>query len=136
MKEIIDLINILSSTECLVYLNSTWNLIVKWFKSILYNSSNEIDLEKTKFITSYIEKEFDDYYNSSDFNEFIVKNTSLKLSKLFLILSDVNDGILNKISMQLNDRLYSTNKYVYMPSQKVDKCLVILNNMIKLVKSK
>ena len=117
-------------------MNSTWNLIVKWFKSILYNSSNEIDLEKTKFITSYIEKEFDDYYNSSDFNEFIVKNTSLKLSKLFLILSDVNDGILNKISMQLNDRLYSTNKYVYMPSQKVDKCLVILNNMIKLVKSK
>jgi hypothetical protein len=137
LREIVDLINVLSDKECLVYMNSTWNLVLNWFKSILFkNSTNEIDSERLKFLTNYIENEFENYYNSNDLNEFLIKNNSLKLSKLILMLSDVSvETILNKISIQLNDRLYSANKYVYMPSQKVDKCLIILNNLMKLVKS-
>jgi hypothetical protein len=134
LRELIDLLNVLSNKECLVYLNSTWNLATKWFKNVLYNSSNEIDQDRFNFIVDYIEKEFDEYYNSNDVNEFVVKNTSSKLSKLFLIISDASDLVLNKILIQLNDRLCSANKYVYMPSIKIDKSLYILNNMLKIVK--
>ena len=136
LREIVDLLNVLSNKECLVYMNSTWNLIMSWFKSVIFKiSKSEIDNERLQFLTNFMEKEFENYYNSNDLNEFLMKNSSLKLSKLILMLSDINEMILNKISIQLNDRLYSVNKYVYMPSQKVDKCLVILNNLMKLVKS-
>ena len=125
----------LSNKECLVYLNSTWNLTVNWLKCACA-SSNEGDSTNDRFLAKFIENEFESYYNSNDLNEFLVKNNSSKLSKLILMLSDVDDKILNKITIQLNDRLFSANKYIYMPSQKVDKCLIILNNLLKLVKSK
>lgn len=129
--------NMISNKECLLYNNSTWSLLVEWFKNLITDEKiNKLDQNRFKLLSTYVENEFNEYYNSSEANEYTTKNSSLKLAKLVLMLSDVNDDLINKILFVLIDRLCSANKYIYMPSQKIDRCLFILNNMLKLFKSK
>ena len=123
----IDLINVLSVKECLTYRNSTWNAIVDWFDEVLGAKVDNLDL-----VANYIDKEFQKYSNEVNIDEFTLKSRSAKFAKLLMILADTkaDEKILKKTLDSLLDRLYSCNKYVYIASEKVEKCLLILNNML------
>lgn len=133
LNEVIDVINSLSIKECLTYQNSTWNSISNWFKKIInFNNNNEKDLVK-----SYLNEEMNNFLNESNSDDFTTYNISAKLAKFILLLLDTNEENIFKNSIEtLNDKLISCNKYIYMSTEKVEKCLLILNSMIDLLKSK
>ena len=134
LKELIDLINSFSTVECLIYRNATWNSLVEFFKFNGLGNKEEA-YKKDKLLNDYLENEFNHYYNSNDLDDYTIANNAFKLSKLILLFSDVNSSIVEKVLLALNDRLLSANKYIYMSSQKIDKCLFILNNALKLIRS-
>ena len=133
LNEVIDVINSLSIKECLTYQNSTWNSISNWFKKIInFNNNNEKDLVK-----SYLNEEMNNFLNESNSDDFTTYNISAKLAKFILLLLDTNEENIFKSSIEtLNDKLISCNKYIYMSTERVEKCLLILNSMIDLLKSK
>lgn len=124
-REIIALIHSVSSQECITYLNSTWNILIKWLDEAIQQDPKKIGL--------FIENEFNSFYSSSDVDEYNLKYTSIKLGKILLLLSDTNTLITEKIFISIADRLLSANRYLYMSSQKIDKCLFIFGSMINLI---
>jgi hypothetical protein len=132
LNEVIDVINSLSIKECLTYQNSTWNFISNWFKQIIkFNNQKEKD-----FLKSYLNEEMNTFLNESNTDDFTTYNISAKLAKFILFLLDTNEEHIFKSSIEtLSDKLISCNKYIYMSTERVEKCLLILNNMIDLLKS-
>ena len=123
----VDLISVLSVKECLAYRNSTWNALVAWFDELFTAQADNLPL-----MASYLDKEFQQYSNEVNMDEFALKSRSAKFAKLLLILADTTaDAKTCKKTLDaILDRLYSCNKYVYIAAEKVEKCLFILSNML------
>jgi hypothetical protein len=132
LSQVVDVINSLSIKECFTYRNSTWNLISDWFKKIInFNNNNENDLVK-----NYLNEEMANFLNDSNTDDFTTNNISVKLAKVILLLLDTNEEQIFKSSIEtLSDKLVSCNKYIYMSTERIEKCLLILNSMIDFLKS-
>lgn len=131
LKNVIDIINSLSSKECLVYQNTTWYLLVDWVKNCLNLDKNNL------LFKNFILNEFDVFTNDQSSNQFSTNFTSNKLAKFLLILMDTKiEAIYNPILSSIADRIASCNKYAYRSSGVIEKTIFTFNNMVNLVRGK
>lgn len=129
LKDFVDLLNSASTRECLAYKNSTWNSLIDWFKQVLQKSEN------VGLVSKYLNDELNDFLNDSN-TEFTAENSSAKLAKIILILCDTNQEVVyKKVIETLVDRLINCNKYIYMSTERVEKCLFIFSFMINHLRS-
>ncbi len=132
----VDFVNGLSIRECLVYKNSTWNLIEDWFKTTL-KSANE-SISNKEMISKFLSEELNEFLEKDwIMDQSLIQIKSNKLAKLFLVLFDSGEELIYKNSLQfLLDKLTSCNKYLYMKAEVTEKCFFIFNSILSQIQSK
>jgi hypothetical protein len=130
LKSIAELVNILSTVECLAYQNSTWNIVLDWFRTVINNSTNNVEL-----VGRYLDSELNELLDEASIDYHSSLSRARKLAKLFLMMFDTNqDGVYIKPVSTLMDRLVSCNKYLYMKAHTIERCFFVFDSMLDLVK--
>lgn len=129
----IDMLNGLSTKECLVYGNSTWQAIVNWLLKLIKAGDSSCRLVK-----NLLQAELDTFVAAAGSGDFYsILNGSNRIAKLALMICDVDDAINSKQSFLckptfeiLIDKLTSCNKHVYASIDKTEKFLFVFHFMM------
>jgi hypothetical protein len=60
LKHAADLVNILSTTECLAYQNTTWNEAIDWFTKTIVTRNVDTSINNKELITRFVDIELNE----------------------------------------------------------------------------